>query len=322
MAGALAFSGYTVPQAIKGNKTNPLGFFEPRWVVNFHRRFLNKAGVSTLDTDPAALALLERAVAPPEVRSELLDWLRARLASDQRLVIKDPRMVWFKSLWLDVARELGIEPRFVIMLRHPAEVSSSRSTYYEAREVPAVAGWINVALLTERLTRGTPRALVHYSSLTSQWRPELVRMRDTIDLALDPGPEVSPHPVDDFIDPSLRRMTPSWDNVAAPAHLQELAERTFVALSRLADEGESDEVHVALDGIAAEYATVYSDAVDLVGAALRRARADARRKALRQAAAKAREQAATATAPPRSPGATLTDLGRRVARKAKALTAR
>ena len=59
----------------------------------------------------------------------------------------------------------------MIMLRHPAEVSSSRSTYYDAREVTAVAGWINVALMTERLTRGNRRALVPYSQLTADWRP-------------------------------------------------------------------------------------------------------------------------------------------------------
>ncbi|CUR54436.1 conserved hypothetical protein [metagenome] len=321
MAGALTLSGYTVPQAIKGNATNPLGFFEPRWVVDFHRTYLRKADVSTLDTDPVALALLERAVAPTEVREELATWLRGRLAKNSHLVIKDPRMVWFKSLWLDVATELGVEPRFVIMLRHPAEVSSSRSTYYDAREVPAVAGWINVALLTERLTRGNRRSLVPYSQLTAEWRPELIRLRDHLDLPLDPPPETTPHPVDDFIDPSLRRMTPDWANVAAPVHLQELAERTFVELSRLAEEGESEAVHAALDSIAAEYAIVHADAVDLVGTTVRRARTDARRRGVRQArnAARAAREEEAATAPQRSGVAAL---GRRVVARLRSVVRR
>ena len=322
MAGALSFSGYTVPQAIKGNETNPLGFFEPRWVVDFHRNYLRKADVSTLDTDPVALTLLERAVAGPEVREELATWLRGRLARNSHLVIKDPRMVWFKGLWLDVANDLGVEPRFIIMLRHPAEVSSSRSTYYDAREVPAVAGWINVALMTERLTRGNRRSLVPYSQLAADWRPELIRLREHLDLTLEPAPETAPHPVDDFIDPSLRRMTPDWTKVAAPAHLQELAERTFVELSNLAEMGESEGAYAALDAIAAEYAVVHADAVDLVGTTVRRARAESRKRGARQARAAARAaqvERSTAAAPA---GGGLADLGRRVAGRVRSVVGR
>ena len=110
MAGTLAHSGFYVPAAIKGNETNPTGFFEPRWAVNFHRRLLDEAGVRTLDTDPEALARLERTPQDPAVRDELREWLARSSSSTRRLVIKDPRMVWFHDLWLAAARALGVEP--------------------------------------------------------------------------------------------------------------------------------------------------------------------------------------------------------------------
>lgn len=276
MAGALSHSGYTVPQAIKGNETNPSGFFEPRWVVNFHRRLLRATGVRTLDTNPDVLKRLQKVLTDQAIRDELRDWLAPRLEKHGRLVIKDPRMVWFRDLWVDAAERVDVDPRFVIMLRHPAEVSSSRTSYYNASEIPAVAGWINVALMTEKLTAGSARALVHYPNLTSDWRTELIRLRDDLGLRLTPAPEEEPHPVDDFIDPRLRRMKPGWaEESSVPTHLQLLGDRTFEALGDLAEHGESDETAARLEALRHEYALAHAAALSMVKPTMMRARSDA-----------------------------------------------
>jgi hypothetical protein len=290
MAGALSYSGFTVPQAIKGNETNPSGFFEPRWAVNFHRRLLRATGVRTLDTNPAVMKRLRGVLQDQQIRDELRDWLAPRLEKHGRLVIKDPRMVWFRDLWVDAAERLDVDPRFVIMLRHPSEVSSSRSNYYNSSEIPAVSGWINVALMTEKLTAGSARALVHYPSLTSDWRTELIRLRDSLGLVLDPAPEVKPHPVDDFIDPSLRRMKPGWTESSVPAHLQSLGDRTFDALGELAEHGESEETSAKIEVLRAEYAQVHADALSMVKPTVMRAREDTAAKVRKQARARARRQ--------------------------------
>jgi hypothetical protein len=296
MAGTLAHSGFFVPAAIKGNQTNPTGFFEPRWAVNFHRRLLDRAGVRTLDTDPQALARLERTTQDPAIRAELREWLDKELTGHPRLVIKDPRMVWFHDLWLAVAPDVGVEPRFVIMLRHPAEVSSSRSEYYNLRQVPGVAGWINVALMSEQLTHGTPRVLVRYGDLTADWRTQAQRVA-ALGVTLDPSPDTKPHPVDDFIDPGLTRMRPGWDQVAVPEFLQTLGDRAFAALGRIADHGESAEVDEELEGIRRDYATLYDDSMVLVEARVARARAAAARQAVRKATAELAEKQIAPHAP-------------------------
>jgi hypothetical protein len=317
MAGALAFSGYHVPGAIPGNETNPHGFFEPRWVVNFHRDLLRKTGVRTLDTDPTILERMDAVAADDKIREQLRTWLSGRLEKNDRLVIKDPRMVWFSSLWVSVAQELGHDPGFVVMLRHPSEVSSSRSEYYNAREVTGVAGWINVALMTEKLTAGSPRSLVHYPNLTADWRPELIRTRERLGLHLDPPPEQTPHPVDDFIDPKLRRMKPGWENISVPGYLQDLGDRTFDALGSIADHGDSPETSATLDTLRDEYAVIHEDALALVNASVKRMREETARKASRRARAKAKErfQAKQPTAAPEPTG--LAGLGGKVARKLK-----
>jgi hypothetical protein len=300
MAGTLAHSGFFVPAAIKGNETNPTGFFEPRWAVSFHRRLLDRAGVRTLDTDPEAISRLAKVTADPEVRSELRAWLEKQYADHPRLVIKDPRMVWFHELWTATAHELGVEPAFVIMLRHPSEVTSSRSEYYNLRQVAGVAGWINVALLSESLTHGQPRVLVRYQELTADWRAQAERLA-ALGITLDPGPEVTPHPVDDFIDPGLTRMKPGWDQVVVPPFLQSLGDRAFTSLCRLADEGEGADVGAELEAVRADYATLYDDSLVLVDARVARTRAAASRKAVRKATAELRARQRATVVPPPEP---------------------
>lgn len=95
MAGALSYSGYQIPEAIDGDETNPSGFFEPCWVVDFHTALLLRCGVGTLDTDPIALERVNGISSGDGIREELSTWLSERLHRHDRVVIKDPRMVWF-----------------------------------------------------------------------------------------------------------------------------------------------------------------------------------------------------------------------------------
>jgi hypothetical protein len=289
MAGTLAMSGFDVPKAIAGKESNPSGFYEPRWVVNFHKDLLRKADVRTLDTDPAALERMEPVLGDPKVRAELRTWLEERLSEHERLVIKDPRLVWFRDLWVEVAGELDQEPGFVFMLRHPSEVSSSRSEYYDSREVTAVGGWINVALLTERLTQGSPRALVHYPELVSDWRTQATRVRELLGLHLDLGPDVTPHPVDGFIDPTLRRRLPGWDDSPVPRFLQELGEATFRTLGEVAEQGDSSARAARLDELREEYRTLHTGALDLARTHIIRDRTAAAQEVRRKARANARQ---------------------------------
>ena len=283
MAGALAHSGFAVPDPIEAEESNPAGFFEPRWVNDFHLDLLERADVRPLDSDPDATEAVEPLLADDEPRDRLRTWLATHLDQHDRLVIKDPRLVWFRRLWVGVAEELGQAPASVIMLRHPSEVSSSRSEFYQSRAATAVAGWVNVALMAERVTRGSARALVRYPDLTADWRTTLSRVRDALGLRLEPGPEATPHPVDDFIDAGLRRREPGWDDTADPARLHALADAVFVALGETADD-DSPGQSARLDALSGEYAALHAEALDVVRHHVMRERRQGRRARRRKAA--------------------------------------
>ncbi|UYM06973.1 sulfotransferase family protein [Solicola gregarius] len=294
-AGTLARLGLHVPEpVVKPNATNPAGFYEPRWVVDFHNRLLVRAAVRNLDLSPDARARAERTAAKPGVRAKLRGWLGDVLENQgSQLVIKDPRSSWFPRLWVETAGEFGIAPGFVTMLRHPAEVSTSRQTYYgedqpvseqRANNIARIGGWINGALGAERASRGSARAFVPYTDLVADWRQTITRVGAALDLDYDPAPDVDPHPVDEFIDPSLRRIRVDWDDVDIPDSLRDVGERAWQALSRLATEGaDSPQAIDAVDQVAADYATLHADAQALSRHDVWRMRVDTRRRTERAA---------------------------------------
>ena len=303
IAGALARCGLEVPgRVIKGNATNPSGFYEPRWVVDFHRDLLQRNRVGTIDSSPRAMEVMARVVAAPEVRDQLRTWLATRLERQRRLVVKDPRSIWFRDLWVDVARDIGVEPGFVTMLRHPAEVSASRQKYYRAPEeqshradeIAHVSGWVNVVLTAELVTQGSPRGFVRYSDLVEDWRAVLKELGWQLGLSYDPELDVSPHPVDELIDPSLHRVRVEWSDVDVPDALRDLAERVWQTFSTVAIDGESAVLAAEVDALRGEYAQMNDDALALTRQAVFRGRLAARRRGWQKGVAEERARVAAA----------------------------
>ena len=64
-----------------------------------------------------------------------------------------------------------------------------------------------------------------------------------------------------FIDPDLRRVQLTWDDLAVPARLRELAEETWQGLDKLASpDGDTADVRETLDEVRAAYTAFYAEA--------------------------------------------------------------
>jgi hypothetical protein len=229
--GALAALGYAVPQPeVTADETNPRGFGEPQWLVDFQTPLLRRRQVANFDGRPGAFAALADATAKDDVVERLRQWLDGELTRTPRLVVKDPRTVWLLPLWQRATELTGTPPTFVTLLRHPAEVvASARRSYGEGRSDAArLAGWINVMLRTEEKTRGAARGFVTYDALLADWRRELGRLDSELGLGLDLA--AGGAAVDGFLDPSLRRVSTGWSDVDAPVALRDLAEGVWGAL--------------------------------------------------------------------------------------------
>jgi len=265
LTGVLGQLGVHIPQPeVRADATNPRGFGEPRWVVDFHSRLLRQRRVTVNDARPAAWESTAAAAADPAVNAALLEWLRAQVGQADAVVVKDPRTVWLLPLWMGCAAELGIAPSFVTMLRHPAEtVASARKSYGTWQsEASRAAAWVNVALETERLTRGARRAFLRYDDLLADWSREVARVGAQLDLPLLRDLDRSAFPeVDGFVDPSLHRNRATWEDANVPAPLRELAEEAWQRLQPLAAAGgDTPEVRAALDEARASFQTLYAEA--------------------------------------------------------------
>ncbi|NYD43543.1 sulfotransferase family protein [Nocardioides panaciterrulae] len=296
MSGTLHHLGLHVPGPYLGaNESNPKGFFESKWAVGFHKKITAAARINDFDGRPLAFERAQQAITP-ELRRELVDFLTTQAAEGDQVVVKDPRSVWAQALWRDAAAEAGLDIRYISMLRHPAEVVGSRTTYYaspddeEKRrnyEIFNVGRWVNSSVVSERETRGLPRAFVRYTDLLEDWRPVAVRLRDELGLRYDGAALGEGSPVDEFIDPGLRRHQVTWEELRVPGELQDLAEQIWKDLELLAAAGGEDAAASAdLDEAGAHYARLFLEASAISHDAMEEARAEARLAGAKAAARK------------------------------------
>lgn len=309
MSGTLHHLGLSVPGPYLGaNDSNPKGFFESKWSVRFHKQITAAAQISDFDARPGALAKA-RAAVTPQLRHQL-DGFLAEHATEDQLVVKDPRTVWAQELWQEAAARAGRQVVFISMLRHPAEVVGSRATYYakgsgrggrRRYETFSVARWVNSSLISERGTRNAPRAFVRYTDLLDDWRPVLRRLGT--DLGLSYAVDLDgPTPVDDFIDPGLRRHQVGWDELEVPDRLQQLADRIWADLNLLADRGGVDEEASAdLDELSTAYNRLFAESAAIAHDAAHAARLAGRAEGLAEATERAARPPAAEGTPPAGP---------------------
>jgi hypothetical protein len=261
LAGILGQLGFHIPQPeVQADETNPRGFGEPRWVVDFHTRLLRERRVTVNDARPAAWELTGRAAEIPAVRAELRDWVAGQLREAGVVVLKDPRTAWFLPLWTRCAADLGVSTSFATMLRHPAEiVSSARKSYGTWQtEASRTAACLNVLLETEHATRGAQRAFVRYEDLLADWVGEVARVGRALEVPALASVERVPE-VDRFVDPTLHRNRVRWDELDVPAHLRDLAEDAWGRAQALTAE-DTPAVRASLDEVRAAYRELYAEA--------------------------------------------------------------
>ncbi|MGZ4596218.1 MAG: sulfotransferase family protein [Actinomycetes bacterium] len=272
-AGILRQAGFHVPQPeVDADSTNPKGFGEPRWVVDFHRRQLEARRVSVWDSRPAAWEDTAHAADDAATFHELRSWLAVQFVGRDHVVVKDPRIGWFLPLWDRAARDLGIETSFATLLRHPAEAVSSAMKWYGDWQNPAsrTTSWLNVMLETEYATRGSRRVFVRYEDLLADWSSEIRRVGDALEIPLlhqiDDDTRAA---IDAFVDPTLHRSKVSWADLGVPRQVEEMTEdvwKQFVSLARPG--GDNAENAAALDVSREAYRHLYAEAEQIAQSSL------------------------------------------------------
>ena len=274
LAGSLKRLGLHVPQPeVEPSETNPRGFYEPQWVIDFHKRHLKELALFNIDSRPAAVDLVADYVASGKPSAELHEWLSGQLEADQ-LVVKDPHAFWFAQVWEQVTAELGVDLRWLTALRHPAEVVGSRDIAYLSsqsddlrltKETSNVAGWVHAALLTERAGRGSKRAFVRYTDLLADWRAALAPVQQQLRARLQhrPARRATTTPSTTSSSPRCASRRSRGTTCARPDWLREMAEEVWDLLGVLTADPHDRDTQQRLDQIHDDYTARYADAVAL-----------------------------------------------------------
>jgi len=152
--GILQRLGFYVPRPeVPADETNPRGFAESQWVVDFHTRLLKQAAVQVSDARPTAWSYMAEHTLDDRIGDDLRKWLEAQFKEADHLIIKDPRLSWFLPLWRRCAEALDVAPRTATVLRHPAAVVDSKQRSYGGRATSAGPR----AGSTRRSSRSAPR---------------------------------------------------------------------------------------------------------------------------------------------------------------------
>ena len=267
IAGTFKRLGLHIPQPeIEADERNPLGYYEPKWVADFHKLFLNAIPVRTIDSRPDAGEVAMSEVSPA-LEGELRDWLEAEvepLPDGTVIVIKETRAYWVYPMWQRVCSDLGLDLKSLTMVRHPTQVVRSRDSAYltsetehfrRRREATNVAAWMNSIYETERATRGNPRAFVAYTELLSDWRMSITQA--CAQLGIDPGDLSAPHAVDIFLTTALNRSADVWEGLDVPPLLIDMAERTWSVSVDLIAAPEDAGVRQEMDALRREYVDLF-----------------------------------------------------------------
>ena len=205
---------------------NPSGFWEHNGVVAVHERLLQALGRSWDDPRPLPDGWLESAAAG-DAAQEIEAIIRRDFAAAPLWAVKDPRLCRLLPLWRRVLGNLGIEPRVLLVSRHPREVMDSLA---KRDGLPAPISellWARYLLDAVAGSEGCPRCILAYVDLMDDWRQAIQLAFDAIGLDLHADADQAAQ-IDDFLRPQLRHH--HADAGSATALLQPLSALSTGAL--------------------------------------------------------------------------------------------
>ena len=75
---------------------------------------------------------------------------------------KDPRTARLLPLWLEIIDELGLDPRYILVTRHPTDVAKSLNAREGVSQMHAELLWIDHNIDALTYTRGKLNGIVEY----------------------------------------------------------------------------------------------------------------------------------------------------------------
>jgi len=230
IARVLSLCGAHLPEPLLGgSESNPPGHWEPIEAININNAFLRRYAASWYDPTLRLQGDIVFSAPEKEAFIEQICGFLERAHIGSPLAIKEPRITALAGFWFEAARRTSMTAKVVIPIRHPDQIAASLAARDGLSSELSAVLWLKYNLLAERSCRELPRVFVEYETLLSDWRKEIGRVAERLDVDLSNADEAA---VDRFLNPTLQRQKSSGKPGDIPG--QTWTSDTYAALSAAA----------------------------------------------------------------------------------------
>lgn len=199
---------------------NAKGYWESLEVYEIHEALLRALDFDWDDVRPLPHAW-RSSDAASAARAALRAWIVREFAQTELWAVKDPRLCRFIPLWLDVLRDLRIEPVVLMVVRNPREVAESIRVRGEWPEAVGQALWLRHLAEAEEGSRHTRRCALTYEQLLASPEQTLATAASRLGLVLPRAPQDAPGELRAFVETKYRHQ--KSDESMAPGGSSEIA---------------------------------------------------------------------------------------------------
>ncbi|HVC38335.1 MAG TPA: glycosyltransferase, partial [Gammaproteobacteria bacterium] len=182
-------------------------------------------------------------------RDQLIHILKRDFSGSTLPCVKDPRMSRLAPLWIELLREIGWQPRFLLTVRKPPAIAESleaRNGFSHAKSYYlTLRHWLDAELAT----RGQRRAFVSYEELLKAWRPAIRPPWDRLGLPWPADKSIPDAHIREFLSAELQHHK---GGKPAPGMLGQWVMRLHAALLAAAHADEDRDLAGQCDVLATE----------------------------------------------------------------------
>jgi len=160
---------------------NPKGFWEDANIVAFNDRVLSAFNMTWDSIGPIGENSWKYAELD-SVRADAINYLRNTFTGKRVWGFKDPRTARALPFWQTIIKELGIEDKYVFVIRNPISIAKSLE---KRNGIPAEKShllWIDHAISSVSFTMGKPFIVVNYDSLMTTPEEQINRLARLLEL--------------------------------------------------------------------------------------------------------------------------------------------
>ncbi len=176
--------------------------------------------------------------------NECQQLLATELKHTKQIVIKDPRISVLLPFWQKACEKIGLEAKYIICLRNPAEIKESiqKRDHLTSQQIYII--WLNYLFAAEKNTRHLSRFFINFDLLLKEPLNVLDQLSKNLPLSFQYDLQDSTSRINAFLEPSLKHFNKT-ESILPPK-----VSNLYSELIRLS---QSDKDYNLLDNLRMEY---------------------------------------------------------------------